>query len=60
MVNVAASGVCVTLEREHINSGQCSFNVSTVLAYFYDMKVMEILLLEILIRGLSCHECPEV
>lgn len=43
MVNVAAPAVCLCDSRmEHMNSGPRSLNVSTVVSYFHDMKVMEI------------------
>lgn len=60
MLTVAAPGIYVTPECEHINSGLCYLTVSMVLSYFHVMKVMEIVHCEILIKELSCHESPGV
>ena len=54
--NVTVPGVCVTPECEHINTGPGYLNISTVWSCFNDMRVMEIVQCEILIKGLSCHE----
>ena len=58
MANVAAPGACQTPKCEHRKIGSCCLTVSTALFHSYEMRVMEIIECEILIKELSCHESP--
>lgn len=51
-------GTCLTLKCELMKTRPCCLTISTVLFHFYDMRVMEIVECEILIKDFSCHERP--